>query len=93
MAIFEGKNLFQRIIDFLVIPGDKANHFIYGALLFTIFNFVYLSSQSGLLVALFFAIGKEMYDALDSKPDWKDVVWTMVGAGIACLAAMTGFYW
>lgn len=92
MAIFEGKNLFQRVIEFLVIPGDKANHFVYGAVIFLIGNYT-LSSQNGLLLALFFAIGKEMYDALDGKPDWKDVVWTMIGAGVACLSALTGFTW
>jgi len=42
---------------------------------------------------LFFALGKEMYDALDHKPEWKDVLWTMLGAGVACLSALTGFYW
>ena len=93
MALFEGKNLFQRVIDFIVIPSDKANHFVYGVLLFTIFNFVYLSSQAGLLVVLFFAIGKEMYDAVATKPDWRDILWTMFGAGVACLSALTGFYW
>lgn len=93
MAIFKDKDLFQRVIDAIVIPRDKANHFIYGALLFTIFNFIYLGSQAALLVALFFACGKEMYDSLSGKPDIKDIVWTMLGAGVACLAAMTGFYW
>jgi len=92
MAIFEGKNLFQRVIELLVIPSDKANHFLYGSIIFLIGNYT-LSSQNGLLLALFFAIGKEMYDAVTHKPEWKDVVWTMIGAGVACLSAVTGFTW
>ena len=92
MSIFEGKYLFQIIIDALVVPADKANHFIYGAIIFLIGNYT-LGSQNGLLLALFFAIGKEMYDALDHKPDWKDVAWTMIGAGITFLSALTGSTW
>jgi len=91
--IFKDKNVFQIIIDSLVIPGDKANHFFYGAVIFTLANFVYLGSLAGLLLALFFAIGKEMYDAVTHKPDYKDILWTMFGAGVACFAAYTGFHW
>jgi hypothetical protein len=93
MSIFKDKNLFQIIIDLFVIPADKANHFFYGAVIFTLANYVYLSSQAGLLLALFFAVGKELYDILDSKFDVRDVLWTMFGAGVACLSALTGFYW
>jgi hypothetical protein len=92
MSIFEGKNLFQRVIEFLVIPGDKANHFLYGSIIFLIGNYT-LGSQNGILLSLFFALGKEMYDSVDGKPEWKDVVWTMLGAGVACLSALTGFNW
>jgi hypothetical protein len=86
-------NKLKKLMGLLVIPSDKANHFIYGSLIFLVGNFVYLSSQAGLLLTLFFALGKEMYDSLDHKPDWKDVLWTMLGAGVACLSALTGFYW
>ena len=86
-------NKLKKLMGLLVIPADKANHFIYGSLIFLVGNFVYLSSQAGLLLTLFFALGKEMYDSLDHKPDWKDVLWTMLGAGVACLSALTGFYW
>jgi len=86
-------NKLKRLIEFFVIPGDKANHFIYGSIIFLIGNYVYLSSQTGLLLTLFFALGKEMYDAVTHKPEWKDVLWTMLGAGVACLSALTGFYW
>jgi hypothetical protein len=92
MGMFGDKNLFQIIIDALSIPGDKANHFVYGAIIFLIGN-VILTSQNGLLLALFFALGKEMYDAVTHKPEWKDVLWTMLGAGVACLSAYTGFIW
>jgi hypothetical protein len=91
--IFKDKNLFQIFIDLFVIPADKANHFFYGAVLFTFSNFVYLGSLAGLLVALFFAIGKELYDQLYGKFDVNDILWTMFGAGVACFAAYTGFYW
>jgi uncharacterized protein YfiM (DUF2279 family) len=86
-------NKLKKLIGFLLIPQDKANHFMYGSIIFLIGNYVYLSSQSGLLLALFFALGKEMYDSLTHKPEWKDVLWTMLGAGVACLSALTGFYW
>lgn len=86
-------NKIKKFFNLLIIPQDKANHFIYGSVIFLIGNFVYLSSQHGLLLTLFFALGKEMYDSLDHKPDWKDVLWTMLGAVVACLSALTGFYW
>jgi hypothetical protein len=90
--IFEGKNLFQRVVERLVIPADKANHFLYGSIIFLLGNAT-LGSQHGMLLALFFALGKEMYDAVDHKPEVKDVLWTMIGAGVACLSAYTGFNW
>lgn len=89
MSIFGSVDAFARVIKLMLIPQDKANHFIYGAVIFTLGN-AWLGTENGILLALFFAIGKEMYDALDHKPDWKDVLWTMIGAGVACLAAWTG---
>lgn len=91
--IFKDKNLFQIIIDLFVIPADKANHFFYGAVIFVAANYVYLNSQSALLLALFFAVGKELYDILDSKFDVRDILWTMLGATVPFLAAATGLYW
>ena len=91
MSIFGNENLFARVIKAMVIPQDKANHFVYGAVIFMLGN-AWLGSQNGVLLALFFALGKEMYDALDHKPDWKDVLWTMLGAGVCCLSAWSGFY-
>ena len=68
-----------------LIPHDKANHFIYGFVIFVLSNLV-LNEWISLLIVCFFAFRKEIYD------EWKyggfdiyDAVWTIAPALILTL--------
>ena len=68
-----------------LIPHDKANHFIYGFVIFVLSNLV-LNEWISLAVVCLFAFGKEIYD------EWKyggfdiyDAVWTIAPALILTL--------
>ena len=67
------------------IPHDKANHFIYGFVIFVLSNLV-LNEWTSLAVVCLFAFGKEIYD------EWKyggfdiyDANWTIAPALILTL--------
>ena len=67
------------------IPHDKANHFIYGFVIFVLSNLV-LNEWISLAVVCLFAFGKEIYD------EWKyggfdiyDAIWTIAPALILTL--------
>jgi hypothetical protein len=47
-----------------LIPQDKANHFIYGFVIFILSNLI-ISNYLSILVVMGFAFGKEIYD------EWK----------------------
>jgi hypothetical protein len=64
-----------------LIPVDKANHFIYGYLIFCLSQIFFITSVSALIV---FAIagGKELvWDKYLQKgtPDWNDFAFTIAG--------------
>jgi hypothetical protein len=60
------------------IPQDKANHFIYGFVIYFLTN-LFLEDQVSFGVVLFFAIGKELYDEYKcSTFDYKDLIATIV---------------
>ena len=68
-----------------LIPHDKANHFIYGFVIFVLSNLV-LNEWISLAVVCLFAFGKEIYD------EWKyggfdiyDANWTIAPALILTL--------
>ena len=68
-----------------LIPHDKANHFIYGFVIFVLSNLV-LNEWISLAVVCLFAFGKEIYD------EWKyvgfgiyDAIWTITPALILTL--------
>ena len=68
-----------------IIPHDKANHFIYGFVIFVLSNLV-LNEWISLSIVCLLAFGKEIYD------EWKyggfdiyDAVWTIAPALILTL--------
>lgn len=67
-----------------VLPQDKANHAVYGAVIAAIVSLVGL--PLALLVVAGFAIGKEVYDWRQNKPyEVMDAVATVCG-GLLVLA-------
>jgi formiminotetrahydrofolate cyclodeaminase len=67
-----------------VLPQDKANHAVYGAVIAAIVSIV--SLPLALLVVAGFAIGKEVYDWRQNKPyEVLDAVATVCG-GLLVLA-------
>lgn len=61
-----------------LIPLDKANHFIYGFVIFILSNIV-LNDVHSLLVVFIFAIGKEIKDQIIYKGfDCKDLLITLL---------------
>lgn len=63
-----------------LIPVDKANHFIYGFVIFFAAN-LFLSSLIALIIVLVFGIGKEVYDYKSyGKFDIADTLATVIPA-------------
>lgn len=62
-----------------VIPADKANHFVYGAVLAGIGALH--SVLAGAVLCAVFAIGKEVYDRVTKKgnPEVADALATLAG--------------
>ena len=63
-----------------LIPQDKANHYVYGSVIYFISN-LFLSPILSMLVILLIALLKELYDykAKTGTPEAMDVVWTLLG--------------
>lgn len=61
------------------IPGDRANHFGYGAVLASLGALH--SVAIGAVLCASFAIGKEVYDRVSKRgtPDLMDALWTIAG--------------
>lgn len=62
------------------IEKDKANHFIYGLLIYFIIT-LFFGDLIGLVVCFLAAIGKELYDYWSPlhRFDWWDFIWTIAG--------------
>lgn len=73
-----------------IIDKDKANHAIYGMVIFAIVYFLF-TWQIAIAVVCFFAVGKELYDKISGKgtPDFMDTVYTIAGGlvGLFCAIA------
>jgi uncharacterized protein YfiM (DUF2279 family) len=71
----------MNLLNKLLIPQDKANHFVYGATISALAIRASGSRNAGLVAAAVFAIGKELYDWITGKgsPDWHDAAWTILG--------------
>ena len=64
----------------ILIPLDKANHFIYGFLIFIISQ-LFLNDYFSFGIVFLFAIGKEIKDQIDYKGfDYKDLIATLLPA-------------
>jgi len=64
----------------LLIPLDKANHFIYGFLIYYLSNFIF-DKYTSLNIVIIIAVLKEViYDGLMKKgtPDYKDIIYTII---------------
>jgi hypothetical protein len=63
------------------IPKDKANHFIYGFVIFILSNLFFIDFIS-LAIVLFFAVSKEVHDKFSTlgTPDVYDILATVLPA-------------
>jgi hypothetical protein len=65
-----------------LLPQDKANHFVYGSLVFTIVYILTLNPILALTITTIVGFGKEIYDALNKQthtPDILDLLSTVAG--------------
>jgi peptidoglycan biosynthesis protein MviN/MurJ (putative lipid II flippase) len=65
----------------ILIPQDKANHFVYGFLIFEFFS-LFFTEITCLFIVIFVAALKEMYDKESKKgtPELLDFVFTVIPA-------------
>jgi hypothetical protein len=64
----------------LLIPQDKANHFVYGFVIYVLASLL-LSDLLSLAMVVIWAICVEIYDEYDYGGfDWKDLLVTMIPA-------------
>jgi uncharacterized membrane protein len=68
-----------------IVPQDKANHALYGAVICLLGSFH--SIELGVVVGVFFAFGKEIYDRVSRRgtPDFLDAVATILGVMLVAL--------
>jgi hypothetical protein len=70
------KTEIKRFINYFVIPEDKANHLIYGLLIYFLASLLYPSLA--LLIVIIIALLKEVYDNYgNGTSDWKDFMFTI----------------
>jgi hypothetical protein len=68
-----------------IIPQDKANHFVYGFVIYFLFN-LFLNQYTSFSIVFLFAISKEIYDEYKySGFDWRDLVTTLIPAFLLTL--------
>lgn len=73
-----------------MIPQDKANHMIYGLVIFTV-PAVLFTALVGLGVCVIAAFSKELYDLQhkDSHtPDIYDAIWTIAGGAFGFIISL-----
>lgn len=68
---------FALIMKLPLIPHDKANHFIYGFVIFILSN-LFLIEWVSLGIVFIFALGKELYDEWKYGGfDFVDLIYTL----------------
>lgn len=73
-----------------LIPQDKANHFIYGLVIFMVVA-ILLTPVIGLGACTVAAFGKEVYDLQHKDrhtPDIYDAIWTIIGGTIGFIISL-----
>ena len=80
------KRLQNLVEDLPEIKEDKANHFIYGLLIYFIITLLF-GDLIGMIVCLLSAILKEIYDHYNPNHrfDWWDFIWTVMGGLVGLL--------
>ena len=80
----------MRMMKLPEIEADKANHFIYGLLIYAAFAFA-LGDLAGSAACIAAAFGKEAYDHFSPNHRWcwLDIAWTLLG-GIAAFLIRIG---
>ena len=62
----------------MIVPIDKANHFIYGFFIYVLSNY-FLNDLYSIGIVFLFALGKEIRDEIVYKGfDYKDLIATMI---------------
>jgi len=76
---------FDRIFEKMEIQGDKANHFVYGILVYFL-GMLAMGDLAGISACVLAAVGKEVWDHFSKEHEWcwLDLAWTVLG-GIAGL--------
>ena len=64
-----------------LVPQDKANHYIYGSVIYFISS-LWLSPMVSMILVLLIASLKELYDykTKTGNPEIMDIVWTLLGS-------------
>jgi len=68
------------------IPCDKANHFIYGLLIFSL-SYPVVGALIAGIISTVVAGAKEVYDyrTPGHESSWLDIVWTLAGSSVAAI--------
>jgi hypothetical protein len=71
------------------LPADKANHFVYGAVIAALGLMVH-SPEAGAMACLIFAVGKEAADRISGagNPELADALATVAGGAAVLLPAL-----
>ena len=69
-----------------LIPGDKANHYIYGLLIFAL-CYIVVGALISSIISIVIAGSKEVYDHYNPNhvASWADIVWTLLGSAAAAI--------
>ena len=64
-----------------LIPGDKANHYIYGLVILAL-CYIVLGALISSIISIIVAGSKEVYDNYhpNHEASWLDVIWTLLGS-------------
>jgi VanZ family protein len=69
-----------------LIPGDKANHYIYGLLIFAL-CYIVVGALISSIISIIVAGSKEVYDHYNPghAASWADIIWTLLGSATAAI--------
>jgi VanZ family protein len=73
--------MLEKIFKLMEIPRDKANHLIYGLLIFIIVNLTFGNPLLSMIICTLIAILKEVYDHYHPDHNWStsDILYTVMG--------------